>query len=178
MGLCRPSFGTRGRWIRDCYANRLRSAVPVPFGWQMKKPRPRGTDPLAQDLPQASVPLTSILQFGMWPLTVQKEKAWVELLRAFLSPWGRECLSEIEATEESRAKTWSASLGSRLRDGDWYVELHQEVLVGATPTKEKEGSWIGQREGWCCNPVSAEASASPVGTSEAEMTRQSCSVLR
>ena len=28
MGLCRPSFGPRGRGIGDCYANRLRSAVP------------------------------------------------------------------------------------------------------------------------------------------------------
>lgn len=35
MGLCRPSFGPRGRWIGDCYANRLRSAVLVPFRWQV-----------------------------------------------------------------------------------------------------------------------------------------------
>lgn len=35
MGLCRPSSGPRGRWIGDCYANRLRSAVPVPFRWQV-----------------------------------------------------------------------------------------------------------------------------------------------
>lgn len=38
MGLCRPSFGPRGCWIGDCYANRLRSAVPVPFRWQVVMP--------------------------------------------------------------------------------------------------------------------------------------------